>query len=116
GLLGTYIAKTNKIPLVTTAHADFEAYAEMYRRFLPALFFMNMVMPLATQELPSLKESINILQPERSIGGWNRKLVRQLTRHYASQCNLVISPSEKIAVMLREAGVETPVQVIETGV
>lgn len=45
-----------------------------------------------------------------------RAFVRSLTAGYANLCDLVIAPSKAVEKVLRKRGVETPIEVIPTGV
>ncbi|MBN2294509.1 MAG: glycosyltransferase [Pirellulales bacterium] len=45
-----------------------------------------------------------------------RRYVVDLSTGYANLCNRVFAPSESIATVLRERGVETPIKVVPTGV
>ncbi|MGI8966429.1 MAG: glycosyltransferase, partial [Limisphaerales bacterium] len=40
----------------------------------------------------------------------------ELSTHYANLCDAVIAPSESIAKLIRQRGVETPIEIIPTGV
>jgi glycosyltransferase involved in cell wall biosynthesis len=45
-----------------------------------------------------------------------KNFVIELTTEYANMCDAVIAPSESIATLIRERGVETEIEVIPTGV
>jgi len=45
-----------------------------------------------------------------------RRFIIELDTHYANLCDQVFAPSESIAELLRERGVETPIAVVPTGV
>lgn len=45
-----------------------------------------------------------------------RRFVIELSTRYANLCDLVFAPSESIAALLRERGVDTPLAVVPTGV
>lgn len=45
-----------------------------------------------------------------------KRFVIQLATEYANACDAVIAPSESVAELLRERGVETPVHAIPTGI
>lgn len=45
-----------------------------------------------------------------------KRFVIRLTTSYANLCNLVFSPSESIAAILRERGIKTPIEVVPTGI
>jgi 1,2-diacylglycerol 3-alpha-glucosyltransferase len=45
-----------------------------------------------------------------------RRFIIELDSHYANLCDQVFAPSESIAELLRERGVETPIAVVPTGV
>lgn len=45
-----------------------------------------------------------------------KKFVIELTTEYANLCDAVIAPSQSIAEVLRDRGVETPIEVIPTGI
>ncbi|MDQ6631707.1 MAG: glycosyltransferase, partial [Verrucomicrobiota bacterium] len=40
----------------------------------------------------------------------------ELSTHYANLCDAVIAPSESIAQLIRQRGVETPIEIIPTGI
>jgi len=45
-----------------------------------------------------------------------KRFVVRLATEYANACDAVIAPSESVATLLRERGVETPIRVIPTGI
>ncbi|NNC66804.1 MAG: glycosyltransferase, partial [Gammaproteobacteria bacterium] len=45
-----------------------------------------------------------------------KRFVISLSTNYANLCDLIFAPSESIAEMIRERGVETPIAVVPTGV
>ncbi len=45
-----------------------------------------------------------------------KRFVIELATRYANLCDLVFAPSESIAELLRQRGVETPIEVVPTGV
>lgn len=45
-----------------------------------------------------------------------KRFVIELSTHYANSCDAVFAPSDSIAQMLTERGVETPISVVPTGI
>lgn len=45
-----------------------------------------------------------------------KRFVVRLATEYANACDAVIAPSESVAALMRERGVQTPIQVIPTGI
>jgi len=87
GIFAGLVAKSLNIPLVRTYHTTYEDYTH-YINFLKSNSFDNTL----------------------------KRLVSFLSRAYGNACCRMISPSLKTAQMLRHYGVQTPIEVIPTGI
>ena len=87
GLFGTYAAKWLHIPLVRTYHTTYEDYTHY----------------------------LNPIEIKRIDAGL-KKTVSYISRIYGNDCNRLIAPSEKTRKLLESYHIETPIDVIPTGV
>jgi len=115
GMLGVYLAKRNKIPLVATCHgilADFLTYLSLYRLTKFDLFkeklrnnFPGFFQLLGgKKEFKDTKEKL----PQR--------IVWRLLNMFYNNCDLVIVPSEAIVTELKKRGMKTRVLAVSNGI
>ena len=52
----------------------------------------------------------------RSNSAWLERFAEEIATEYANLCNLVISPTHSMEQLIRKRGVQTPIQVIPTGI
>lgn len=115
GLLGTYMAKTDNIPLVTTVHADLDLINE-YGKLTPALFVLGLAVSVAARKRIPLSKAMKVVRPKRKVKEWRRNFVQEMVDFYNQQCDLVIAPSPKIKNMLKTHETATAIEVVPTGI
>lgn len=86
GIFGHIIGQMLKLPIISTYHTTYEDYTHYVNIF-------------------NLK----------SIEKLAKKTIMKLSRLYGSHCMAIISPSEKTKEMLERYKIQTPIQVIPTG-
>lgn len=94
GLFGTFIARRNQIPLVTTCAADM-AIVNDYKRFRFGLLPMVAGITMATQSFMSRKNLRTFLKPSYPLGKWLMRSVCVAAAFYNDQCDITTVPSMK---------------------
>jgi 1,2-diacylglycerol 3-alpha-glucosyltransferase len=117
GLLGAHIAIKNRLPLVSTWHADLYSYASMYPLALPCLLGVSYAaLPLLTVDRSKLELALSLTKPVQSLDSWTKRVVSRMASILHDNCDLVIAPSVKIEKLISSWGTRTPVEVLQTGV
>ncbi len=117
GLFGAYYAIKHDIPLVTTYHTDLYEYVRHYPAVLPGVIALTMLVPAVTGGgMAEYRDSLSSIKPEHSVDKWNQKIVERGVTMVHNQCDLVISPSEKIAKQLRSWKTKSRIAILPTGV
>lgn len=93
GIMGLYMAKKCKIPLVTTCNADFDLVKE-YKRMVPASLLVMMLTSAASRKILSKDELEDLIKPT-SPGNWFAQIVKTAAGFYNNQCDAVTVPSLK---------------------
>lgn len=92
------------IPVAFTCHTRYEMYLHYLK---PYALLQNWIGKSQNPLLSSVGGGLLRCAQEEIVPG--------LIRHFANQCDLVIAPSRSIAFHLRNQGVESPVEVMPTG-
>jgi 1,2-diacylglycerol 3-alpha-glucosyltransferase len=117
GLLGAYYALHHNIPLVTTYHTDLYEYVRHYPGVLPGIIALSMMTPIITGGgMDDYRVGFSSIKPERSIDRWNQKIVQRSVTLVHNYCDLVIAPSEKMAIQLKDWKTESPMTILPTGI
>lgn len=95
GLLGMYIARREKIPLVTTCMADFELVKE-YRRLIPGSLAIMLATAIASRKFMSGSEVKSLFRPANQADGWRSRTIKTAAAFYSNQCEAVTVPSIKV--------------------
>lgn len=95
GMFGSYIAKHNHIPLVTTCGADFDLIIE-YKRINFASLVLIFGTMLSMQKFMTLTELNAFLKPSYPFIKWLHRMIRLSAAFYNDQCDLTIVPSLKL--------------------
>jgi 1,2-diacylglycerol 3-alpha-glucosyltransferase len=116
-LFGAYYALKNDIPLVTTYHTDLYEYVKHYPAVLPGLIALSMLLPTVTGGgMAEYRESLSSIKPESNVDKWNQKIVERGMTLIHNKCDLVISPSAKIAAELKRWKTKARIEILPTGV
>jgi 1,2-diacylglycerol 3-alpha-glucosyltransferase len=117
GLLGSYFALHNNLPLVTTYHTDLYEYVTHYPAVLPGIIALSMFIPIVTGGgMNEYRTGLSNMRPERSVDKWNQKIVEKSVTMVHNHCDLVIAPSEKMKNQLTKWGTTAPMVILPTGV
>ena len=95
GIFGMYIAKREKIPLVTTCMADFDL-AKEYRRLVPVSLALILGITTASRKLMSPSELSSMIKPAYPLSKWLTNTVKTTAAFYNNQCQAVTVPSIKV--------------------
>jgi 1,2-diacylglycerol 3-alpha-glucosyltransferase len=117
GVLGAYYALRNRIPLVTTYHTDLYEYVQHYPQTIPATIMLSLLIPIVTGGgISEYRTALESMKPERSMLKWGQKSVAKNMTQLHNHCDLVISPSIKIANQLKSWHTTSRIAILPTGV
>ncbi|MDP4038839.1 MAG: glycosyltransferase [bacterium] len=116
GLLGVYIAKKYKIPLVATYHTDLISYGAIYKRVIVGLALLSLIFPIISKDPAVIKDFFWTLRPTWPLAKWNQRNIKKMITVLHNHCDLVIAPSKKMEGALISYGTKTKIEVIPTGV
>lgn len=119
GLLGAYVAKRNKIPLVEQYSTDLVEYVGKYPNVMAGVLALSMsapfVLKMKLQDIAAItKKLISIKKPQKST--WSQETVRKMLVALHDHTDLVVAVSPKTKTQLKKDGVSTKVATIPTGV
>ncbi len=119
GLLGTYVAKRNHIPLVEQYSTDLIEYVGKYPNVMAGVLALGMSGPIVfkmkLQDIASYsRKLLSIKKPKQST--WSQETVRKVLTTFHNNVDLVIAVSEKTAKALKKDGVTSRIATIPTGV
>jgi 1,2-diacylglycerol 3-alpha-glucosyltransferase len=117
GLLGAHFALRQKLPLISTYHADLYEYVTHYPQVLPGAIALSLLSPMIFKgSAQDLRFALSGIKPERNVDAWNRKIVVRGMTILHNYCDRVIAPSRKIEHQLKSWGTESPIRILPTGV
>jgi glycosyltransferase involved in cell wall biosynthesis len=119
GLLGSYVAKRNKIPLIEQYSTDLVEYVGKYPGVMAGVLALSMsapfVLKMRLQDIAAItKKLLSIKRPDQST--WSQETVRKMLTTLHNHTDLVVAVSPKTASSLKKDGVTTKVAIIPTGV
>ncbi|WP_040158765.1 glycosyltransferase [Nigerium massiliense] len=116
GMLGVWAADRCDVPLITTWHTDFEAYASHYSHLTPFLDAYYRLLRVSANGMnrPSLKDMRQWVSkwPRRGI---SRRSLLGAARDMLEASELVTTPSDKTAVRVRELAPHSRIRVVPNG-
>jgi len=117
GLFGAYYARRHDLPLVTTYHTDLYEYVTHYPGVLPGVVALSILAPYVTGGGAGERRiSRSCVRPERSIDRWNQKVVERGMTLIHNSCDLVITPSAKMAAQLGGWNTTSRIATLPSGV
>lgn len=119
GLLGAFIAKRNKIPLIEQYSTDLAGYIAQYPSTIIGMFALSLSAPFALKM--KLKDIAGLTKTMLSVKRsselkWSQDLVSKALAIMHNNTDLVIALSEKLARQMKKDGVKTEIKILPTGV
>ncbi len=119
GLLGAYIAKRNKIPLIEQYSTDLVEYVGKYPGVMAGVLALSMSAPFVLKmklaDIASITKKLLSVKRPKSIT-WSQQTVQKVLTTLHNHTDLVVAVSEKTAKQLKHDGVTKRVVTIPTGV
>ncbi len=118
GMLGSYCALKQKIPLVSYYSTDLVEYIEQYPNAIFGVLALISTTPIALRMKPKeiLKLSKLAMPSIKRDEKWRKKVVREMVNDYHNRCQYVIVPSVKSHNQMKSWGLKTAVSVLPAGV
>ncbi|MBI2798314.1 glycosyltransferase [Candidatus Saccharibacteria bacterium] len=116
GILGLRIAREDHLPTVITHHTDIESYIKIYKRALAGIIIAALWAPVFIKSRGLYSDTLSALKPGRPIRHWNRKVVREGLTSFYDMCDQIIAPSVKMAEQLKSYHVNSPIDILPTGI
>lgn len=119
GLLGAYIAKRNKIPLIEQYSTDLSGYISRYPSTIIGMFALSLSAPFALKmklkDIASLTKTMLSVKRTSDLK-WSQDVVSRALAIMHNNTDLVIALSDKLAMQMKKDGVKTAIKVLPTGV
>jgi len=117
GLLGSYAAVHFDIPLISQYCTDMYQYAQQYKSALPGTIMLALTSPVVLKLKPKeIRHAAKVMKPRRSVGAWQKNIVRCLHELLHARCDAVIAPSTKMAKVLKRWNPSANIVILPNGV